>query len=459
MKRIIAVVAVLAIVLSASFVFAGNDKQSGGSSVDADLQQGQKQGQNQFQGQSSKNVNINAPSASSSSSSSLNNLNDLSNSNDVSSSNIGVVKGGTQTFEVTDKSVNNSRALGSLPEAYTHGTQLPVFPLTEYGHLVDQFSLKASTQLLPELTYNNFKVFTENLQEEGVENWDKVNKKILVYPAAINRFQKLADDDIVWFPSAEEFFRILQHLRPENIAGIYLYDTEFQKKNKVVTTYLQMKALSDSVRKGGNVCVAVDQFWQAHFLPEGWDFSIGGVISGITKGLLGGGSGAANAGMARGQNTATGNAGAAFAFFRVQSLQRFKMLAQPPKKEEKVCPPPKVEETKTTPVSPPLVEKPKPERPTCDVLKIRKQIEENLNETQECKSYCFNNMRLRSSIADLYRDLYKCIGDAESRYEAIKNYEIAARNFRFGSDIGKNRIEADSIIAHIYRNWKDLSSE
>lgn len=437
MKRFMVVIAIMAMALSASFAFAGG-KENVSSKVDADQNQQQQQGQIQGQGQSqsSNNVNINAPSASSSSSS--NNLNDVNN--DVENTN--VMKGGTQNFLV--HSVDNSRSLGSLPEAYTHGAQLPIFPMTEYGHLIEQFSLKTSTQILSELSYDNFKIFADNLQEEGVDKWDKINKKIKVYPVAINRFQRLGDSDAVWFPTPEEFFRILPLLGLKDTVAVYMYDTEFDKKSKIVATYLQMKALSDSVNKGGNICVPLDQFWQAHFLPEGWDMSIGGVISGIAKSFLSGGSGAANAGLAKGQNTASGNAGAAFAFFRVQNLERFRMLSKPPVPE-------KIKE------SPPAVEKPKPElkpeKPGCDMDRIWKKIHELEQKVQKCTRFCFDNLGYRADWGEDDIELFVCTGSRQYLREAIEQYKIAEHNYLHGYDIKIHKAETDGIIAQVYYNW------
>jgi hypothetical protein len=76
-----------------------------------------------------------------------------------------------------------------------------------------------------------------------------------------------------------------------------------------------------------------------------------------------------------------------------------------------------------------------------------------------CDLYSLNNLRLRAERGDLFYRLYKCTGDKEALYKAIENYEIAARNYRFGHDIKKHQVEADRIIAHVYEGWAIAKEE
>lgn len=90
---------------------------------------------------------------------------------------------------------------------------------------------------------------------------------------------------------------------------------------------------------------------------------------------------------------------------------------------------------------------------TCDVSKIRQQISKLKEEIKECKRFCFNNLTLRSKLGDIYINLYVCTGDRKYLEMAIKEYEIAERNYLRGHDIYARQTAANSIIAQDYYNW------
>ena len=76
-----------------------------------------------------------------------------------------------------------------------------------------------------------------------------------------------------------------------------------------------------------------------------------------------------------------------------------------------------------------------------------------------CEDYCLNNLRLRAERGKLFYDLYKCTGDMEALKAAKDNYAIAARNYKFGSDIKKNQAEADKLIDQVYEAWSEIGGK
>ena len=101
-----------------------------------------------------------------------------------------------------------------------------------------------------------------------------------------------------------------------------------------------------------------------------------------------------------------------------------------------------------------------------EVQRIYSSLEENRvsiygdgGKKKGCDLYSLNNLRLRSQRGDLFYRLYKCTGDKEALHKAIENYEIAARNYRFGHDIKKHRVKADRIIAQVFESWAKTKKE
>lgn len=92
-------------------------------------------------------------------------------------------------------------------------------------------------------------------------------------------------------------------------------------------------------------------------------------------------------------------------------------------------------------------------KPVCDADEIRGQIRQHEEEIKECKLFSFHNLQLRVSQGDNYVDLYLCTGDKNYLKAAIREYEIAERNYLRGHDIRVRQAEANSIIAHVYYNW------
>jgi len=89
----------------------------------------------------------------------------------------------------------------------------------------------------------------------------------------------------------------------------------------------------------------------------------------------------------------------------------------------------------------------------CDEKPILKRIEELVQKIKECTQFCFANLGFRRALGDAYVDMYVCTGDREYLHEAIKQYQIAERNYKQGHDISAHKAEADRIIAQVYYNW------
>lgn len=109
-----------------------------------------------------------------------------------------------------------------------------------------------------------------------------------------------------------------------------------------------------------------------------------------------------------------------------------------------------------------------PQAKACDpetIQKLHKALEGNRIaiygdvKKEGCNTYCLNNLRLRLERANLFYVLYKCTGRREALFEARKDYKIAAENYKFGSDIKKNKTEADRLLAEVYQNWTTVQKE
>ncbi len=108
---------------------------------------------------------------------------------------------------------------------------------------------------------------------------------------------------------------------------------------------------------------------------------------------------------------------------------------------EKTAPAPKME---PAPVAPTATKK-------CDPDAIRTQIEILKEKISKCRFFSLNNLSLRAQLGEAYVQLYKCTGDPSHLREAIKQYQIAERNYLRGSDTRQE--EGKKIIAQVYRLW------
>lgn len=89
----------------------------------------------------------------------------------------------------------------------------------------------------------------------------------------------------------------------------------------------------------------------------------------------------------------------------------------------------------------------------CDAKSIYSRLERNRTEIAKCKTFSLNNLRLRLERGNLFLDLFACKCDHESVPEAIKNFEIAARNYKFGKDIKSHKAEADNLMTRVHESW------
>lgn len=106
---------------------------------------------------------------------------------------------------------------------------------------------------------------------------------------------------------------------------------------------------------------------------------------------------------------------------------------------------------------------PPPQAKDCDPQSIYIALEKNRiaiygdGKKKGCDFYSLNNLRLRAERGRLYLDLYGCTGDREALNAAKDNFEIAARNYKFGSDIKKNQAEADKIMSQVFADWSEIN--
>lgn len=109
------------------------------------------------------------------------------------------------------------------------------------------------------------------------------------------------------------------------------------------------------------------------------------------------------------------------------------------------------------------VEPPKavePEKPAvCNPEPIRREIERLKVEISKCKFWGLNNLRLRFLLANEYAKLAKCTGENGYYSDAVKNYDLAEKNYLNGKDIKKNQAEADQILYKVYWNWAAVLRE
>lgn len=84
---------------------------------------------------------------------------------------------------------------------------------------------------------------------------------------------------------------------------------------------------------------------------------------------------------------------------------------------------------------------------------VRAKIAQLQEEIKLCTRFCLNNLKLRKQLGDAYVDLFVCTGDKRYLSSAIKQYEIAERNFNSGHDIVANQAEANQVLAQVYFYW------
>lgn len=108
------------------------------------------------------------------------------------------------------------------------------------------------------------------------------------------------------------------------------------------------------------------------------------------------------------------------------------------------------------PPPPPVVE---PQVKACDPEKFRKELRTAEDGYKHCPKPCLNNQKHRGAAADAYARLYECTGktDRDLLYKAIKNYEIAERDFLNGREPDgtrtRNIASAQKLMRDIYYNW------
>lgn len=334
--------------------------------------------------------------------------------------------------------VNNSKYLGSLPQASTHTIGTAVTPMNEYGHLVTQMGFGPGF-CGEAMTKEDFRTMIAVMEKtNGAEKWSEIDEKIVPSPVIKRQFSTFGENEPVYFFPQEMVSPVLSRLSDKNLAGIWVYNSELDKDNPVLGPHFKARANMDARSVGANVVVPFDQFFQGYFVPEGTEFSIGGLLSGIASSFTRGASIAGNVGIARQQNTEFGRPGAAFIFLRVENPMD-------------LCRVEVIEEVKKSPT--PVTPAP------CDPNPIYQKIKDLEEKIKLCKKWGIDNMRLRFAKANAYAELAICTVENGYFSEAIKDYQLAEKNYLNGEDISANRTEADSLLGQVYYNWSGCVSE
>jgi len=94
-----------------------------------------------------------------------------------------------------------------------------------------------------------------------------------------------------------------------------------------------------------------------------------------------------------------------------------------------------------------------PQKPACDADAIRKDIKDLEVKISNCTKWSYNNMGLRFQKAGKYIDLALCTGENGYYSEAIKDFKLAEENYQQGKDISTHQTEADKLLADVYYWW------
>ena len=419
-KLAVLVLAVLAMVSLADLVSAGGKKGRDNEKQVQFQDQGQKQ--NQLQDQSQKqntylnnqvgidvnNYNAVSSSANSSSSSSADNYNEIK------------LKGGdqSQSFSFAPVTVDRSRDVnvGTLPLVESHGIGTAAFPMGEYGRHINMFPLEKSIPVIRIIGRDEYATFESVTRKiNGDEVFASISARIRPRPVIVRTFS----------PAERVYFlgEIPQGAVP---LGIFSYDSEKDKEWPVLPQELQMFCARDAMELGANIVVPLDQYFRMHFMPEGYEFNLGGILSWLGLGNRSNPIGAAispHGGVAHQQNQMIGEAGASFALFRMENPEGALVAALP---------------------SGPVMS-------NCDA--IRNQIAELENKVRGCTRSCFDNLGYRYRLGNLNIDLALCTSQKGYLGVAIRHFEIAEQNYLHGYDIHQHRAEARQIVDQVYYNW------
>ncbi len=93
----------------------------------------------------------------------------------------------------------------------------------------------------------------------------------------------------------------------------------------------------------------------------------------------------------------------------------------------------------------------------CSEEKIRelyRRLNENAIALSKCKYFCLNNLGLRLERERILAELGECTCDIKFFQEAIKNLEIAARNYKNGKDTKNSK--GEMLMTQVYKDWETL---
>ena len=291
---------------------------------------------------------------------------------------------------------NGNRSVGVMPEANTHSVEggKAFLPAGAYGHPIEAINVGGARvpviKVIREMTMENFHTFKRvKAKVNGDKVVKKMEKNIIPRPVLTKTFPQTPK---IYFVSD------LPADSKVDILGILTYDTRKDKKFPVLPQEVLMFCGKDSMEFGANVAIPIDQHFRAYFLPEGFEFSLGGLVS---KVFLGGSnpSGASLAphgGITNQQNTMRGEAGVTFALLRVEDVENIFR--------------PRPVQTVTLVFDP------------CE--EIRKRIRERNSELIKCPNPIQDNAELRYEQSFDSILLYRCTNDETEKDQAL----VAARD-------------------------------
>ena len=326
---------------------------------------------------------------------------------------------------------DNSRSIGALPQAFSHGVQLPI-AMPSSGHLAVQSSISAFMGECEPFNAANFQIIVDAMERSGSENWAAVSGRIISHPFIKRQFSQFPNHAPVYFMEMKRLESF--GLANIQIAGAFVYVSKHKKDKPVLPMYYNAQAYLDAMDYGANILIPYDQYLQMYAESRAGGVDLAAVVSTITRAFTTGGSGAGNAAFANGTNTQEGGTGAAFVFARIEGFSAEICGGQP---------------------APPVVQLPQPK--PCDPSALLLRIETLREGTLNCPDECLNNELLWKQIGDADMDLWYCTNDPRYLHEAMYAYGRSERNFLEGREpSGKRTRDLEGALAVLYRvhyNW------
>ncbi len=355
------------------------------------------------------------------------------------------------TNNITNNSTATSNATGGNATVINHGDQrqfvgLPagglqinlIAPSTRTSHRTNDGTGVVEYGYFTQGSYDGMKSFMDKVHAKypNTRTWADIEENLVIQPRFDHPRTELADTVAVRVYANSNY--MLKGIRPENVVG-YLTVRDIKPQENSVDSMYFVVALYPIAKMGGaNVLIKVDNYFWSNVKSNSWGIGAGAGWSQILS-CLTGFSAAGNLGYNQGN-----------AAERVAGGEMYLALYVP--------------DAPAAPAA--VVPAAAPQAKACDQLSIYNALEKNRiaiygdgGSKKGCEDYCLNNLRLRAERGKLFYDLYKCTGDMEALKAAKDNYAIAARNYKFGSDIKKNQAEADKLIDQVYEAWSEIGGK